>query len=107
MIKNIYRFIDKDFLESYKDECDLTDEEFQIILMRRKKFFIYQIAQEINLSEGTVKNRLKEINQKLQDRLERKVYDLKSQGFGNFEIGQRIGITATTVSKLIQEIIKK
>ena len=101
----MHKEIDKNFLDYYKDKCDFTDEEFNIIMLSRKKLFIYQISQRLNISDGTIYNRLNDINRKLNDTIEKDVYAYKSQGLNNFEIAQRVGVTTTVIPKIINNII--
>lgn len=51
--------------EKFMDQCPFTDEEKEIFLMRRSEKSIVFMAQKLNVSERTIKRRIKAINVKI------------------------------------------
>lgn len=58
-----------DFLESeyqmFYRECNFTDRQLEIIKYKRKGLFNYQIADELGISDSTLKIELKKIKKKI------------------------------------------
>jgi len=62
----MYRFdFNKSEYEYFIDECPFTDEEIEILSLRRRGKSVCCISMRMNLSERTVERRIKSINNKI------------------------------------------
>ena len=62
----MYRFdLSHEALQRYTERCAFTDEEEQILIMRRKGKSIIAISMALNLSESTVLRRIHSIRHKM------------------------------------------
>lgn len=62
----MYKFdFNKSEYDYFIDECPFTDEEIEILSLRRRGKSVCCIAMRMNLSERTVQRRIKSINNKI------------------------------------------
>lgn len=57
-------FLDSEYQRFYK-ECNFTDRQLDIIKLKRKGLFNYQIADELGISDSTLKIDLNKIKRKI------------------------------------------
>lgn len=69
MERNMPRMDFTDFLESeyqkFYNECNFTDRQMEILMLRRKGKSIIEISLSLNMSEATVSREIKKIKKKI------------------------------------------
>lgn len=69
MERNMPRMDFTDFLESeyqkFYNECNFTDRQMEILMLRRKGKSIIEISLNLNMSEATVSREIKKIKKKI------------------------------------------
>ena len=51
--------------EEFVENCGFTDEEYEVVVLLRKGWFLIDIAEELNISLSTAARRRKRVGQKI------------------------------------------